>query len=283
MAAPPANVDLPGLEALRGLLAGRRTVVLTGAGCSTESGIPDYRGPTGSLRKREPMRYQEFARSADARTRYWARSAVGWPRFATARPNEGHQALARLEAAGAVMGLITQNVDGLHSEAGSMRVVELHGSLHRVLCLACAWSLGRGELQRELMALNPGFSGWEAALAPDGDADLSPEHVAGFRVPPCRACGGVLKPDVVFFGENVPGPVVEAAWALLDEAEALLVVGSSLAVYSGFRFVRAAAERRMPIALVNMGPTRADELATVRVESPAGVALGALARALAGR
>ncbi|HLL53848.1 MAG TPA: NAD-dependent protein deacetylase [Myxococcaceae bacterium] len=271
------------LNALREVLAGRRIAVLTGAGCSTESGIPDYRGPSGSHRKRRTIRYQEFVKDPGARTRYWARSAVGWPRFATAQPNDGHRALARLEALGVLTGLITQNVDGLHGAAGSNKVVELHGSLHRVRCLACGWWIGRHELQRRLLESNPACASWGAELAPDGDAELGPEHIAGFRVPECGACAGMLKPDVVFFGENVPGPVVDEAWRVLDEAEVLLVVGSSLEVFSGFRFVRRAAERRMPVAILNLGPTRGDELATVRVELPAGKALGALVDALAAK
>jgi len=270
------------LGALKALLKGQRTSVLTGAGCSTESGIPDYRGPQGSLKKRSPIRYQEFMKDAEARKRYWARSAVGWARFAQAQPNAGHRALAQLEAAGVVTGVVTQNVDGLHGKAGSARVVELHGSLHRVRCRPCGHTLGREDFQRELFELNPESTTWGAELAPDGDAELSPAHVAQFRVPPCPACGGILKPDVVFFGENVPLPTVEAARALVTDADVLLVVGSSLEVFSGFRFVRAAAEKGMPIALLNLGPTRGDALATLRIERAAGEALTELAQALAG-
>lgn len=252
------------------LLRGRRFVVLTGAGCSTDSGIPDYRGPHGSLRRRQPIQYQDFLRSPTARARYWTRSLIGWPQLAAARPNGIHDALARLEQAGLCCGIITQNVDGLHTRAGSRRVVELHGSLHAVRCLGCAERLPRETLQHELAALNPGWVTHTAAPAPDGDADVESPLGGGaaFVVPPCRACGGLLKPDVVFFGENVARSVVDAAWQLFSEASALLILGSSLAVYSGFRFARGAAERGLPIALVNMGPTRADDLAALRVEAP---------------
>jgi len=270
-----------GVEALRALMEGKRVSVLTGAGCSTESGIPDYRGPQGSLKKRSPMRYQEFMKDAQARQRYWARSLVGWSRFAESRPNAGHHALARLEAAGVVTGLVTQNVDGLHGQAGSTRVVELHGSLHRVRCRQCGGTRGREDFQRELVALNPESPSWGAELAPDGDAELSPALIAHFEVPPCRACGGILKPDVVFFGENVPLPTVEAARMRITEADVLLVVGSSLEVFSGFRFVRAAAEQGMPIAILNQGPTRGDALASLRLDAAAGETLEALARGLA--
>lgn len=264
----PRRQDTP--ASLVALLRGRRFVVLTGAGCSTDSGIPDYRGPSGSLRKRQPIQYQDFVHSAATRTRYWARSLIGWPQVAQAQPNPTHHALARLEQAGLCCGVITQNVDGLHGRAGSQRVVELHGSLHAVRCLSCAQLRSRAQLQPELARLNPAWAALSAVVAPDGDAEVETRAVAGasFVVPPCSACGGVLKPDVVFFGENVARSVVDAAWRLFAEASALLVLGSSLAVYSGFRFARGAAERGLPIALVNLGPTRADELAAVRVEAP---------------
>ncbi|HEX6939210.1 MAG TPA: NAD-dependent protein deacetylase [Longimicrobiales bacterium] len=280
--------DLEPADALRDLLRGRRVVVLAGAGCSTESGIPDYRGPETSRRPRKPVTYQEFVGSEAARARYWARSVVGWPRMAAARPNPAHLAMARLEEGGVVRGIITQNVDGLHHAAGSRRVVELHGSLSRVRCLACGWSLGRDAFQARLLALNAGWAerlalatrhgGLEAA--PDGDADLPAWAVEEFRVPGCEACGGVVKPDVVFFGENVPRDRVEEAWRLFDEGEVLLVVGSSLAVYSGRRFVYRAREAGVPIAIVNIGPTRADDVAAVKVEGRVGVVLPAVAAAL---
>lgn len=272
------------LEPLHELLAGRRVVVLAGAGCSTESGIPDYRGPEGVRRTRRPMQYQEFIRSESARVRYWARSTIGWPRFAAARPNPAHLALARLEEGGVVRGVITQNVDGLHQEGGSRRVVELHGSLAWVRCLDCGGYVSRAEYQDRLLALNPGWleslNGGSTELAPDGDAELPAWADSSFRVAPCERCGGVLKPDVVFFGENVPAERVDEAWRLFDEGEALLVVGSSLAVYSGRRFIYRAQERGVPIGIVNLGPTRADEAAAARVEGRVGEVLPRVAEVL---
>lgn len=273
-----------GVADLLDLLRERRVVALVGAGCSTESGIPDYRGPDGALRNRKPMQYGEFVGSEAARTRYWARSAVGWRRVSRARPNDAHRALARLEGQGVLCGVITQNVDGLHQAAGSRRVVELHGSLAWVRCLECGDRVLRADHQRRLMELNPGWM--EGALAgkvrrpqaaPDGDADLAGDAVDGFVVPGCRACDGVLKPDVVFFGENVPRGTVDAAWALFDQAEVLLVVGSSLTVFSGRRFVYRAVERDVPVAVVNLGPTRADEVARVKVEERLGAVLPVVA------
>jgi NAD-dependent SIR2 family protein deacetylase len=276
------------LDALLTLLRGRRTVGLIGAGCSTESGIPDYRGPDGTLRNREPMQYREFVGSAEGRARYWSRSAVGWPVFSSARPNPAHYALAALEQAGALPGLITQNVDGLHHAADSQQVVELHGSLARVRCLDCEWSTRRSSFQERLVGLNAewlagagGGARGRVESAPDGDADVAAHDLAGFEVPSCEACDGVLKPDVVFFGETVPRAWVDAAWTLLDGAEALLVVGSSLSVFSGRRFVYGAQRAGIPVAIVNLGPTRADELATVKVEASVGAVLPRLAAELA--
>jgi NAD+-dependent protein deacetylase sirtuin 4 len=257
-------------------------VALTGAGISTESGIPDYRGPETRARAKSPMQHVEFVRDAAARRRYWARSVIGWPRIAGAAPNRGHAALAAMERSGALAGVVTQNVDRLHSRAGSRQVIELHGALAEVACLTCAGREGRAGLQERLLSLNPGFAGRCAEAAPDGDADLPPALVDQFIVADCAACGGVLKPDVVFFGGSVPRDVVAAAYALVDEAEALLVVGSSLAVYSGYRFVRRAAERGAPVAIVNLGPTRGDPLAALRWDERAGAALPELAALLAG-
>lgn len=268
------------IDSLLGSLRGRRFAVLTGAGCSTESGIPDYRGPTGSLRERRPIQYLEFVRDAQARRLYWARSVVGWRTFSQARPNAAHRALAALARAGHVTGLITQNVDGLHRAAGSDPHVELHGSLHRVVCMSCSARMSRAHLQDELLARNPECAAWTAELAPDGDAELDAQLAARLVVPDCPRCGGVLKPDVVFFGENVPTRVVEEAWRQLDGAEGMLVVGSSLTAYSGYRFVLGAAERGMAIAIVNQGPTRADELAAVRVDASAGEVVTQLAARL---
>ena len=267
---------------LLALLRGQRLVVLSGAGCSTDSGIPDYRGPTGALRKRQPIQYQDFLRSDAVRRRYWSRSAVGWPVVAAARPSAAHRALGALEQSGCLSGLITQNVDGLHHAAGSTQLIELHGSLHRVRCLACGAQLERQALQNELLARNPAIAAALAATAPDGDAEVAEALSADFVIPPCSACGGVLKPDVVFFGETVPRVVVDAAWAMLARGTVLVVLGSSLTVYSGFRFVRGAVERGIPVAIVNQGPTRGDELATVRLSAPLGPTLTALAAALSG-
>lgn len=276
------------LDTLLDLLRDRRVVVLAGAGCSTESGIPDYRGPEGSLRARKPIQYQEFTRSEAARVRYWARSTVGWPRFSAARPNAAHHALARLEEGGAVQGIITQNVDGLHHAAGSRRVVELHGSLASVRCLGCGQVVRRDEFQERLLGMNAQWTEWLARrtqggtveTAPDGDAELPLWALESFRVPGCEMCGGVLKPDVVLFGENVPREWVEQAWSLFEASDALLVVGSSLHVYSGRRFIYRAEKERMPIGIINIGPTRADQVATAKVEGRLGTVLPRLAEAL---
>lgn len=272
-------------QALHELLRGRALVALTGAGCSTDSGIPDYRGPNRPPRKRPPIQHHEFVTRAEVRRRYWARSLLGWPSFSAAEPSAGHRALAALERAGALAGIITQNVDGLHQAAGSERVLELHGALGRVRCLACGARTDRHALQRDLERANPAFveRAAKVELAPDGDADLPDELVAGFAVVPCAACGGDLMPDVVFFGGTVTRPVLDAAWELFDRAQVLLVVGSSLTVFSGYRFVRRAAERGVPVAIVNQGATRGDPYAAVRLDAPIGQALPALARALAAR
>ncbi|GIV60040.1 MAG: NAD-dependent protein deacetylase [Rhodothermaceae bacterium] len=279
-------MDLPcdkgAFRALVGLLHGRRTVVLSGAGCSTESGIPDYRGPETRRRARRPMPFQAFAGDPEARRRYWARSAAGWQRVALARPNAAHRALARMEHGGHVCGVITQNVDGLHTAAGSRRVVELHGTLARVRCLDCGTTEARAAFQQRLLARNPAWRPEHVRVAPDGDAEVDEAAVRSFVVPGCAACGGVLRPDVVFFGESVPRERVEAAWQLFEEAEVLLVVGSSLAVYSGYRFVLRAAREGRPVALINLGPTRGDALAAVRVAGRLGEVLPRLAAALEG-
>ncbi|KJS58347.1 NAD-dependent protein deacetylase [Streptomyces rubellomurinus] len=270
--------DAAGLEALVRLLAGRGVVVLSGAGLSTESGIPDYRGETGSRRRGTPMTYQEFTGSEAARRRYWARSHVGWRTIAGAEPNAGHRAVEQLRRSGHVAAVITQNVDGLHHAAGTRTAVELHGALRRVVCLACRRTTSREELDGRLDALNAGFRAGSARLNPDGDAELPPELVDGFRVAPCPACGGVLKPDVVFFGESVPEPRVRRCFELVDAAQALVVLGSSLTVLSGLRFVRRAAAAGTPVVIVNQGATRADELAAARVGLPLGAVLTEAAR-----
>lgn len=223
----------------------------------------------------------EFLTRAEVRARYWARSLLGWPRFSAARPNVAHQALAELEQQGHVLGLITQNVDRLHHAAGSTRIIELHGALAEVRCLSCGEREARVTLQQRLLELNPGFLEHQVELRPDGDAELPLEAVRAFRVADCLRCSGPLKPDVVFFGDNVPRPTVDAAFALLEEGDALLVVGSSLAVFSGYRFVVRASERHIPIGLINIGESRGDSLADVRVEARIGEVLPQLAAALA--
>lgn len=270
-------------DALVDLLRGRRTAVLAGAGISTESGIPDYRGPQTRHVERRPVQYDAFVGDAEARRRYWARASRGWARMVGAEPNGGHRALARLEAAGLVTDLVTQNVDGLHQRAGSRRVVELHGALDRVVCLGCGARLARADVQDQIAARNPGHLGAPLApgrLAPDGDAVLEAEAVARFRPPACPACGGVLKPDVVFFGESVPKPRVARARAAVSAADVLLVVGSSLTVYSGYRFVRQAEAEGTPVAIVTLGETRGHRHAAVAVDAPLGHVLPALADAL---
>jgi len=253
--------------------------VLTGAGLSTESGIPDYRGPSSRARPRRPMQYQEFIKSEAARRRYWARSMLGWPRFAAARPNTGHVVLQQLEARGLVQSILTQNVDGLHLAAGSGDALELHGALREAICLECGRLMPRDELQAELERWNSQLLAEVVELAPDGDADLDDASLAQFRIVDCE-CGGRLKPHVVFFGENVPRARVERALAMVDRARALLVVGSSLTVWSGFRFVRAAAERGQPVGILSLGPTRGDDCATLRIEAGVGVTLSALSKQL---
>ncbi|HEY3003382.1 MAG TPA: NAD-dependent protein deacetylase [Kribbellaceae bacterium] len=246
-------------------------VVLSGAGLSTESGIPDYRGPTGARRRGTPMTYGEFTGTAAARRRYWARSHLGWRSIARAEPNEGHRAVAGLQDRGLLDGIITQNVDGLHQAAGARDVVELHGSLDAVVCLGCRMRCDRAELDARLRAANPDFDAVATKVNPDGDVELADDAVETFRLVPCEACGSdLLKPDVVFFGENVPRDRVERCYALVDEARALLVLGSSLTVMSGFRFVRHAARRGIGVAIVNDGDTRGDEYATVRVHARLG-------------
>jgi NAD-dependent SIR2 family protein deacetylase len=252
-------------------------LILSGAGLSTESGIPDYRGPTGLARRATPMTYQTFTASAAARRRYWARSHLGWRHIARAAPNAGHLAVADLSGRGLLAGIITQNVDGLHQAAGASGVVELHGSVHRVICLSCGQRTSRMDLNRRLEAANPGW-GAAAAIAvnPDGDAVLADEAAEFFQVVDCSACRGVLKPDVVFFGENVPAPRSQACYAMVESARALVVLGSSLTVMSGLRYVRHAARRLLPVVIVNQGPTRGDEHATAILDAPLGQALTAV-------
>ena len=254
----------------------RRLFVLTGAGCSTNSGIPDYRDAEGKWKRTPPVSFQAFMGEEKARQRYWARSLIGWRRFGAARPNRTHRALACLEAVGKSEVLLTQNVDRLHQAAGAARVIDLHGRLDLVLCVGCGRRTPRAELQEELSRLNPGWRMLDADDAPDGDADLADADFSTFSVPSCRRCGGVLKPDVVFFGENVPRARVDAAAKHLKQADAMLIVGSSLMVYSGFRFVEMAARAGTPMAAVNLGRTRADGLLALKDERPCEAALAFL-------
>jgi NAD-dependent SIR2 family protein deacetylase len=252
-------------------------VILSGAGLSTESGIPDYRGPTGLARRATPMTYQTFTGSAAARRRYWARSHLGWRHIARAAPNAGHLAVAEFSRRGLLTGIITQNVDGLHQAAGASDVTELHGSLHRVVCLSCGQQTSRTELDRRLAAANQGWGAEPATLLnPDGDAVLDDEATESFRVADCSVCQGVLKPDVVFFGENVPKPRAEACYELVESARTLVVLGSSLTVMSGFRYVRHAARRGVPVVIVNHGTTRGDPYATATLDAPLGQTLSSL-------
>ncbi|VWX63126.1 NAD-dependent protein deacetylase [Burkholderiales bacterium 8X] len=268
--------DLDRLESFA--LRHQRLFVLTGAGCSTESGIPDYRDRNGDWKRASPITVQAFTGDALARRRYWARSLVGWRAMGQARPGAAHQALADLENAGRVEMLLTQNVDGLHHAAGSRRVIDLHGRIDTVRCLQCQALSPRAELQQALMMRNPRFAALTATVAPDGDADLENLDFSQFDVPDCAVCGGMLKPDVVFFGENVPRDRVDAAFEALQASDAMLVLGSSLMVYSGLRFVKRAAEIGIPIAAVNLGRTRGDEHFEFKVDQPVGPTLAELAR-----
>lgn len=269
-----------GSEAQRALgdfvLRHPRLAVLTGAGISTASGIPDYRDAAGAWKRSPPMQHQQFMGSHAARQRYWARALAGFRVLGTARPNPAHRRLAELEAMGRVSGVITQNVDGLHQRAGSRRVIDLHGRADRVRCMGCGANRMRHDLHAELARLNPGWAEVAARAAPDGDADLEADF-SDFRVPDCSRCGrGIWKPDVVFFGDSVPRESVERAFALLADSDALLVVGSSLMVFSGFRFARAAAREGKPIACFNLGRTRADDLYALKLEAPVEASLAAL-------
>jgi NAD-dependent SIR2 family protein deacetylase len=260
------------------LLTARRLAVLTGAGISTDSGIPDYRGPDSP--PSNPMTIRQFTSDPTYRQRYWARNHLGWRHMANTLPNAGHRALAALEHAGVVTGLITQNVDLLHTKAGSRAVVNLHGTYAQVVCLACGFTMSRAALAGQLEAANPGFTERAAAiggLAAAPDADAVVEDTASFQYIDCPACGGMLKPDIVYFGENVPKERVARAYSLIGDADALLVAGSSLTVYSGYRFVRHAAALGIAIAIVNRGPTRGDDLATVKIETGCSPMLALLA------
>ena len=262
----------PDLVHARRLLDGRTLAVLTGAGVSTDSGIPDYRGPDSP--PRAPMTYQEFVSGPAAQRRYWARAHVGWGHMSAAHPNDGHRVLRRMEQAGRTRGLITQNVDGLHEAAGQQNLITLHGRISDVICLDCGTRSSRADLHARLERLNPGYAEREVEIAPDGDAVI--DDVDSFVVAACEVCGGVLKPDVVFFGENVPRERVRAATTMVEESEALLVVGSSLQVMSGLRFARQVAKADKPLVIVNRGDTRGDDLATVKIDGGVAESLAAL-------
>jgi len=269
------------VDELVDLLRDGDVAVLSGAGLSTESGIPDYRGPTGAQRPGTPMTYQAFTRDPLARRRYWARSHLGWRTIGRALPNAGHHAVASLQRAGLLSGIITQNVDGLHQAAGAGGVIELHGNLARVVCLACGEPIGREELDRRLRESNPRFHAKVTAINPDGDVDLADAQLAGFQAVDCGACGGMLKPDVVFFGETVPADRVRECFEVVTRSRVLLVLGSSLTVMSGRRFVLHAAKHDIPVAIVNQGPTRGDARAAITVDAPLGVVLPEVAARLA--
>jgi NAD-dependent SIR2 family protein deacetylase len=266
--------DLPALRDF--VLAHRSLFVLTGAGCSTGSGIPDYRDSDGAWKRPPPMNFRTFMDGAVARARYWARGMVGWRRFGNVAPNAAHHALARLQRQGRVSVLVTQNVDGLHEAAGSNDVVDLHGRMDRVRCMNCEHVLPRTQMQGWLEDENPGWLHLDATAAPDGDADLDNVDFSRFVVPPCPVCGGILKPDVVFFGETVPRERVDRANEGLARADAVLVVGSSLMVYSGYRFITAAGRAGLPMAAVNLGHTRGDPFFGVKVSAACGETLEAL-------
>ncbi len=272
----PAVADAT-LDSMRAFLDAHAPLfVLTGAGCSTDSGIPDYRDADGSWKRTPPVNFNAFMGSVAVRQRYWARSFVGWPRFSRAIPNDAHHALAALEQRGRLELLVTQNVDGLHQAAGSARVIDLHGRIDRVRCTECGALQSRAGLQEELARLNREWCAVSGRIAPDGDADIEGAPFERFGVPGCARCDGVLKPDVVFFGESVPRAWVQAAMEGLERAEAVLVVGSSLMVYSGYRFVQAAVRAGKPVAAVNLGRTRADDLLTVKVSAPCAASLTSL-------
>lgn len=259
-----------GLDYAREQLAGKSILVLTGAGVSTESGIPDYRGEGKT--ERHPMTFDVFMGTETARARYWARSYVGWSVIANAKPNGGHFALAQAESLGRISHIITQNVDSLHQQAGSKKVTELHGRLDKVICMSCRSLIDRLMMDSLIEEVNPSIKkDMSVEFTPDGDAEI--EATADFRIPPCPSCGGILKPDVVFFGESVPTERVASTMDQLDRADALLVAGSSLTVNSGMRFARAANKAGKPIVIVNVGPTKADEIALAKIEAPTSIAL----------
>ncbi|XP_068172124.1 NAD-dependent protein lipoamidase sirtuin-4, mitochondrial [Antennarius striatus] len=272
-----SSTDAHSLELMQAFVScAKRLFVISGAGLSTESGIPDYRSEGVGLyarTDRRPMQHAEFVRSARSRQRYWARNFVGWPHFSSLQPNCAHRALQWWEETGKLHWLVTQNVDSLHSKAGNKRLTELHGSSHRVICLGCGALKLRKELQTQFIRLNPGWTAQTGIVAPDGDVLLEDEQVLNFRVPSCDDCGGILKPDVTFFGDSVTKARVQFVHDRLAESDAVLVAGSSLQVYSGYRFLLAASDRKIPVAILNIGPTRADHLAQLKVSGRCGEVL----------
>lgn len=261
----------------------RRVAVISGAGCSTASGIGDYRDDDGSWKRNPPVQMQDFVSDQATRRRYWARSMLGWPMMSRARPNAAHDALAAMEARGWLNGLITQNVDGLHQAAGHRQVLDLHGRLAEVVCLHCDARYPRSDMQQLLHRSNAFMQHAIASAAPDGDADIADElDLSAFRVPDCRRCGGMLKPDVVFYGDSVPRTRVDEAYAMVDSAEALMVVGSSLMVFSSFRFCRRAQELGLPMAAVNRGVTRADQWFDLKIEADCARVLPAVLEFISG-
>jgi NAD-dependent SIR2 family protein deacetylase len=276
-----SDTPQPPVDTLLHWMQDRAFVVLTGAGISTSSGIPDYRDSEGVRRGRQPMMFQEFLNSPEARRRYWARAMLGWPRVRAAQPNAAHEAIARMQQHGLISGVITQNVDALHDQAGSDDVVELHGSLHWVLCLDCRQRTERDIIQRTLVEQNPYLAGVDAVQAPDGDTLLDPVFEARFQVPLCPHCGGQrMKPDVVFFGENVAPATAAKAMQRVEEAPGLLVVGSSLMAFSAFRLCRAVNDQDQPLLAINLGKTRADDLLDIKIEASCETLLPALAERL---
>ncbi len=280
---PATTIPAPALDlqSLTQLLRPRKPwTVLTGAGISTGSGIPDYRDEQGAWKRPAPVNFQDFMAHASTRQRYWARSLIGWPVFSQAQPNAAHRALAQLQNAGWVHTIITQNVDGLHQQAGSRAVIDLHGRLDQVICMGCGTTSARSAFQQQLLDANPHWQHHHAPAAPDGDADLAGVDFSHFAVPACPLCGGILKPDVVFYGENVPQARKQQAMADLAASQALLVVGSSLMVYSGLRFVHAAQQQGIPVLAINLGVTRADDLLDGKLAQACAPALAALVELL---
>lgn len=274
---PCSTTDVQNVEQLQDFMAQTKQLfVMTGAGLSTESGIPDYRSEKVGLyarTSRRPMEHMEFIRSSKSRQRYWARNFVGWPQFSSHQPNAAHRVLQQWEQRGKLHWLVTQNVDALHSKAGQKRLTELHGCTHRVVCLGCGDISARKDLQKRFEALNPDWTALAGAVAPDGDVFVEDEQVQHFRVPSCECCGGILKPEVTFFGDTVSKVKVQFVHERLAESDAVLVVGSSLQVYSGYRFLLAANDRKIPVAIINIGPTRADHLAQIKVSGRCGEVL----------